>query len=36
MSELVLGFNAISTAMVILRQEQGCELIQSLMIESMR
>ena len=34
--EGVSGFNAVSTAMVISRQEQGWELIQFLMIESMR
>ena len=32
----MLGFNAVSTAMVIPWREQGWELIQSLMIESMR
>ena len=31
-----LGFNAVSTAMVISRREQGWELIQSLVIGSMR
>ena len=32
----MLGFNAVSTAMVISQREQGWELIQSLMIKSMR
>ena len=32
----MLGFNSVSTAMVISLQEQGWELIQSLMIDSMR